>query len=108
MALSISTPAFPDAIAARSSWLMYMPRGGLRLWRAPNGAPRLPPAGPDVGLNSPVRLYNNNHNRQQYHDICHNYFCVSKNLILPALNFLIRTSNVGSRNYIVPLWPSLV
>ena len=57
IALSMSTPALPDAIAARSSWLMYMPRGGLRLWRPPSGEPRLPPVGPDVGRNNPVRLY---------------------------------------------------
>lgn len=56
MALSMRTPALPDAMAARSSWLMYMPRGGLRLWRPPRGAPRLPPPGPDVGRNRPVRL----------------------------------------------------
>lgn len=60
IALSMSVPALPDAIAARSSWLMYMPRGGLRLCLAPIGEPRLPPAGPDVGRNNPVRLCNVN------------------------------------------------
>lgn len=56
MALSMRLPAGPVATAARSSWLMYIPRGGRRLCRAPSGAPRLPPVGPDVGRNMPVRL----------------------------------------------------
>lgn len=54
MARSIWMPWVPAAMAARSSWLMCMPRGGRRLCLPPKGAPRFD--GPQVGLNAPVRL----------------------------------------------------
>lgn len=52
------------ANATISSWLMYMPRGGFRLWRSIPAAPpelfmlrdRLPQNGPEVGRSDPVRL----------------------------------------------------
>lgn len=57
MALSSNVPALPEAIVAKSSWLMCIPFGGRPRARDPPGLPPLfPPAGPDVGRADPVRL----------------------------------------------------
>lgn len=76
--LSIATPVWPLAIAARSSWLMYIPRGGRpRFWWRPPAlpgppldgpTPRLPPPpciGPHVGRDTPVLLRQHTNNRHR-------------------------------------------
>ena len=46
----------PAAIATKSSWLMYIPRGGLRLWRRRTWQCLSRFTGPVVGRTLPVRL----------------------------------------------------